>query len=863
MANRTLTVALRAVVAGYTGPMRAAATSTGPLEASLMRVQRAGAGLSRVGSTLTSRVSLPIVAVGAVATKMALDFDKSFSRMQGLAGVAGDEIDGLKDKVLDLAGETGKAPVELADALYTLRSSGLDAGGAMEALEASAKASAAGLGDTAVVADAVSSAMNAYAASGMTAARATDVLVATAREGKAEPAELAAQMGRVLPVAAQLGVSFEDVGAAIATLSLSGNDAATSTTQLTNVMSKLLKPSMQGAKALEAVGLSVEQVQQMLAQKGLLGTLEELRARLGESGFVRFLEDQQAVQGGLALLGGDLEATRDRFGALADSAGASADAFAKTDSDSRKLSQAWAQVQVAMIKFGSIIAPVAADLATLASVALDAFGSIPEPVQKVIVLFAGLVAAMFPLLYIGGKLASGFATVMTTLQQLAVPAGTVSGAFHKGTTAAGGLSGALGRLPAAARVAAAGLGALGVALTALELLTARNEANARNWVEDLVGDVDVAKLDEVRDALADARAELDRLDDREGKGRVFSVFGANVFATSGDRERADRIDALRAKIEELEGSEASLEGQERQLAGAYVGSDEAVAGLAESTTAAVNALSEYADQVQASLDPLFGMVDALGDNRAAQAEVAAAQQAVNEARASGDPTALAEAEQRLADAHRAAAGTALDVTGATARLAAGIEAGTVSVDEAKRQLDAWVDQGLISRDTANAMAYSFGIAAGKADQLAGDYRVNVRGQEDVRAMVDRINDKMATLHDKTLTIRTHFVSTGQGGSGGIPLEARAEGGPVGAGRLYEVAERGRAELLRMGSHTYLIPGSDGHVMPAMRSYGGPGGGGGGATTVNYNLTFNGPTNDQQVIEAIKRHERRNGSGWRR
>jgi hypothetical protein len=55
-------------------------------------------------------------------------------------------------------------------------------------------------------------------------------------------------------------------------------------------------------------------------------------------------------------------------------------------------------------------------------------------------------------------------------------------------------------------------------------------------------------------------------------------------------------------------------------------------------------------------------------------------------------------------------------------------------------------------------------------------------------------------------------------------EGRAEGGPVFAGKLYEVAEEGMSELLRMGGRTYLIPGMDGHVVPLQTMAGGLSGG---------------------------------------
>lgn len=45
---------------------------------------------------------------------------------------------------------------------------------------------------------------------------------------------------------------------------------------------------------------------------------------------------------------------------------------------------------------------------------------------------------------------------------------------------------------------------------------------------------------------------------------------------------------------------------------------------------------------------------------------------------------------------------------------------------------------------------------------------------------------------------------------------RASGGPTSGGSIYEVAENGRPELYQSGGRTYLLSGSDGHVIPASR-----------------------------------------------
>ena len=96
----------------------------------------------------------------------------------------------------------------------------------MDILKESAKSSAAGLGETKVIADLLTSVMNAYGKENISAARANDILVATVREGKAEADLLAQSMGLVLPISSAMGASFEDVGAATAAMTRTGTKAA-------------------------------------------------------------------------------------------------------------------------------------------------------------------------------------------------------------------------------------------------------------------------------------------------------------------------------------------------------------------------------------------------------------------------------------------------------------------------------------------------------------------------------------------------------------------------------------------------------------------------------------------------------------
>jgi TP901 family phage tail tape measure protein len=189
-------------------------------------MKSASASMKKAGRTMTMSMTAPLLGIGAASAKMASDFESEMSKVNGLVGVAQEQVDKWGQDIIKMAPELGKAPKELAEGLFFVTSAGIKGAAAMDALRISAQASAAGLGETKTVADLVTSAMNAYGQENLSASQSADILAATVREGKAEASELAGSMGQVLPVAAEMGVSFDQVGAAMAGMTRSGTSAS-------------------------------------------------------------------------------------------------------------------------------------------------------------------------------------------------------------------------------------------------------------------------------------------------------------------------------------------------------------------------------------------------------------------------------------------------------------------------------------------------------------------------------------------------------------------------------------------------------------------------------------------------------------
>lgn len=314
--------------------------------------------ISGMFSSVPAMAGVAFTAAGFAAMKFASDFEDSMKRIQGLVGLSADAVDRLGNQVLELAKTVPVGPVELADALFFITSAGLRGQQAMSALTVSAKAAAAGLGDTQVVADAVTSAMNSYAKSGLTAAQATDIMIAAVREGKLPPEELAGVLGSVLPIASQMGVTFDQVAAAIASSTRQGLAATRAATGIRFMLSSFMKPSQAAVEALDSVGMSIGGLQKEIATQGLLPTLEDLAQRFdtstaaGKQMFAQVIGGARGLSVATILIGENGKAIEDIFARVENSAGSLG---AATEAAQQRVSYQWALLKNNLVVAGTQI----------------------------------------------------------------------------------------------------------------------------------------------------------------------------------------------------------------------------------------------------------------------------------------------------------------------------------------------------------------------------------------------------------------------------------------------------------------------------------------------------------------------------
>lgn len=313
-----------------------------------------------------------VLAVGAIATKMALDYNDAFTKIAAVSNASAAQIENWKGAVLELAGKTAQAPKELADALFFLASAGLKANQIMPVLEASAKASAAGLGETADIAKLTANVLNAYAGSGLKAAKVTDILVAAVREGSADTDEFGTAIGRILPIASAAGIGFDSVAASLASLSNVGLDVNEGVTAMRGLFQALVSPTDSAATAMKSVGLSAQDLLDSLQQDGLIATIRLLDSAVKQNtgtqaeymGTLRdIVPNVRSLTGLLGLTSQEAERVNGVFQRVNESTGSLNEAFATTaESAGFKFRQALAELSVVAIQLGDLILPVLAGI---------------------------------------------------------------------------------------------------------------------------------------------------------------------------------------------------------------------------------------------------------------------------------------------------------------------------------------------------------------------------------------------------------------------------------------------------------------------------------------------------------------------
>ena len=241
------------------------------------KMKAVGQRMTSIGAALTGAVTLPLVGIGAAALKSAEDINGMMANVASL-GIGSERTKELKGDIQDLAIAVGKGTDDMAGGLYQVISAFGDSEDSIASLQNAARAGAAGLAATTDAINLVSAVTKGYGDTSIEAQRkVSDLAFETVKLGQTTFPELASSMGKVVPLAAALGVSQETLFAQMATLTGVTGSASEVSTQLRATYQSMLSPTRDMASAISTVAENLDK-QGRLAGGELVDNWRDARA---------------------------------------------------------------------------------------------------------------------------------------------------------------------------------------------------------------------------------------------------------------------------------------------------------------------------------------------------------------------------------------------------------------------------------------------------------------------------------------------------------------------------------------------------------------------------------------------------------
>jgi TP901 family phage tail tape measure protein len=385
-------------------------------------MKNAGQVSGKIGSSLSRKLTLPILGLGVAAIKTSMNFNKGMANVGSLIPGNQKRVKELGDAMLKLSTDTGSSTSDLTDGLYQVVSAFGDTAETADRMKIVVKASTAGLSTATDAVNLLSAVTKGYGDTSAAAMKkASDLAFVTVRLGQTTFPELASSMGKVIPLAQAMGVSQEELFATFSTLTGVTGSAAEVSTQMRGAIQALMAPTTDMKKALTAAGFASGQA--MIKQLGLVGALDKMMKSTGGNTEMmkKLFPTIESMPAIMQLTGKGAGKFSDALNQMRTAAGATDQAFKDQTEGVNKAGFSWkklmASLKVMAIQIGQTVLPVVSQFASMFAAIFGVIAKLPGPVKTVVVAFLGLLAAVGPVMKLYSafqKLKAGMALMKAT-----------------------------------------------------------------------------------------------------------------------------------------------------------------------------------------------------------------------------------------------------------------------------------------------------------------------------------------------------------------------------------------------------------------------------------------------------------------
>ncbi len=251
-------------------------------------VEEGGIRLSRLSLSFSSFVRLGIVNLATRAISsftssvkesvgVAIDYEKKIGAIRAISQDAPLDFDRWAKSIRNVSSEFNLDLLDATEAAYQAISNQIVKGAdTFDFLALSAKLALTAQGSLTQAVDATSSVLKSYNKSLFEAQDVSDKLFKTTELGRIKLSDIGTTIGTVTVIAHEAGISFEEVAASLATMTVQGVSPANAITFLRNAILNILKPTEAMKKAVQELGFATpEAAVQILGFGNFLAQLTE------------------------------------------------------------------------------------------------------------------------------------------------------------------------------------------------------------------------------------------------------------------------------------------------------------------------------------------------------------------------------------------------------------------------------------------------------------------------------------------------------------------------------------------------------------------------------------------------------------
>ena len=381
-----------------------------------------GQTFTSVGKTLTTGITMPVMAIGASVVKTQMQFEDSMAKVKALSGATGEEFKKLEDTAKKYGETTVFSASECADALGYMALAGWDA-----------NESAAGLPGV----------LNLAAASGMELAQASD-LVTDYLTAFGLEADQAGRMADVLSYAqANSNTTTEQLGEAFKNCAVNAHNAGMTLEETTAILGKLADSGLKGSEAGTALNAVIRDMTSKMKDGNIqigntkvavqdangnfrdmtdiIADVSKATEGMGDAEKTAALQstftaDSIKAMGIMCNTGAD---SIDNFTKELENSNGTAEEMADTMNNTlsgslKELGSAWEALQLSLGGSTGVLTQLVKGLTQLVLWVKN----LPDPIKQVITTLALLLAAIGPLSWGLGKLMTGFRTLKDVILKI-------------------------------------------------------------------------------------------------------------------------------------------------------------------------------------------------------------------------------------------------------------------------------------------------------------------------------------------------------------------------------------------------------------------------------------------------------------